>query len=83
MRLISPFSPLTKQGQLIAIVNKTYDEWWEGYTIDDPDTRGLFCILLVDQQPLGGQYFPIILQFNCQLTVSNVVYNTAHCHDIT
>ena len=41
------------QGQLIAIMNKPYDEWWEGYTLDEPDTKGLFCILLVDQQPLG------------------------------
>ena len=41
------------QGELIAIVGKPYDEWWEGYTVGDPETKGLFCILLVDQQPLG------------------------------
>ncbi|XP_065179004.1 uncharacterized protein LOC135809557 [Sycon ciliatum] len=40
------------EGDLIAITGKPYDEWWEGYVVSDPETKGLFCTLLVDQQPL-------------------------------
>lgn len=41
------------QGDLIQVLSKPYEEWWKGALVSQPDKTGLFCSLMVDDQPLG------------------------------
>ncbi|XP_065828286.1 ankyrin repeat domain-containing protein 17-like [Oscarella lobularis] len=50
-----PSQLVFSEGDLIQIIDKPYDEWWKGALVSNPDKTGLFCSLLVHDQPLDPE----------------------------
>ncbi|XP_062499286.1 uncharacterized protein LOC134176635 [Corticium candelabrum] len=42
------------EGDLIQVLSKPYEEWWKGALVSKPEKTGLFCSLMVDDQPLDA-----------------------------
>jgi hypothetical protein len=43
------------EGDLIQVLSKPYEEWWKGALVSQPEKTGLFCSLMVDDQPLDAE----------------------------